>query len=58
MKAGAPFAEAAARYALTSPFTAAITTLLVDGTAGVTDLGYAMPILYSIGVVKSPEAKW
>lgn len=58
MKVGAPFAEAAARYALTSPFTAAITTLLVDGTAGVTDLGYAMPILYAIGVVKSPEIKW
>ncbi len=58
MNVGAPFAEAAARYALTSPFTAAITTLLVDGTAGVTDLGYAMPILNWIGVVKSPQVKW
>ena len=58
MKAISPFAEAAARYALTSPFTAAVTTLLVDGTAGVTDLGYAMPILEWIGVVKSPQVNW
>jgi RHS repeat-associated protein len=58
MKAFSPLADAAARYALTGPFATAVTTLLVDGTAGVTDLGYAMPILYQIGVVKTPEQNW
>lgn len=47
-----PIAEAAARYAFTSPFASAISTLLVDGSAGVFDLGVGLIILQKIGVVK------
>jgi RHS repeat-associated protein len=53
-----PLAEAGARYMLTSPFATAATVLVVDSSAGVTDLGYAMQILYQIGVIKSPTIKW
>jgi len=45
-----PVAEAAARYAFTSPFASTISILLVDGSAGVFDLGGGMWLLQKIGV--------
>ena len=54
----APVAEAAAQYILTSPFATATIVLVVDSSAGVTDLGYALQILNEIGVIKSPSIKW
>ena len=57
-KVASPLLEAAARYMLTSPFAAAVIVLVVDSSAGVTDLGYALQILKQIGVIKSPAIKW
>ena len=57
-KALSTLAEAAAQYMLTSPFATAAITLVVDSSAGLTDLGYALQILDEIDVVQSPSVKW
>ena len=57
-KALSTLAEAAAQYMLTSPFATAAITLVVDSSAGLTDLGYALQTLDEIDVVQSPSVKW